>query len=299
MFFRRDRYALVRADAVDLKTCDADAFANDEERDVAEWVRAQPHLRRTLANVSTVGIVATLEPKPVTDDKDDGKPSASRARGDVTVANAHLFFQPGATHVRILQTRWLLRHADIARKRREAELLLSTSGGASRSPGAPPPRPPRCALVVCGDMNAEPFDGAARFAAEGRSARGTRTGRSGARSGGGARAAAPAAGIVARGRGESAPGDSGEGGAPRGAPRARDPDPRGGRDGRRRREKKPPGRRLRLRTNRRARREDSEVDPTPTPREAPSPRSRHASVAWRRAGASSPRWSAGRGSPAG
>lgn len=218
VFFRRDRYALVRADAVDLKTCDANAFPNDEERDVAEWVRAQPHLRRTLANVSTVGIVATLEPKPVTDKKDDGKPPASRARGDVTVANAHLFFQPGATHVRILQTRWLLRHADIARKRREAELLLTS--GASSSPGAPA-RPLRCALVVCGDMNAEPFDGAARFAAEGAIGAGDADWALGsAFRWGGTSSRAHAAGIVARGREECAPGESGEGrGAPAGAPR--------------------------------------------------------------------------------
>lgn len=123
-----------------------------EEGPTAAFVASQPHLREALEKISTVGLVATLEPI-----RDADK------RRALVVANAHLFFHPGATHVRALQTRWLLRHAQKAREtyaRAAAKAPGETSGDDPREPR-------KIGLVVCGDFNAEPFDAAARFAAEG------------------------------------------------------------------------------------------------------------------------------------
>ena len=67
------------------------------------------------------------------------------------VANTHLFFHPGAVHLRVMQARWLLRHAEGMRRR------WIEGEGAGKKAG----------LVVCGDFNGEPFDGVIRFIREG------------------------------------------------------------------------------------------------------------------------------------
>ena len=123
-----------------------------EEGATAAFVASQPHLREALEKISTVGLVATLEPR-----RDADK------RRALVVANAHLFFHPGATHVRALQTRWLLRHAQKARE----TYARAAAKAPGETPGDEPREPRKIGLVVCGDFNAEPFDAAARFAAEG------------------------------------------------------------------------------------------------------------------------------------
>ena len=123
-----------------------------EEGPTAAFVASQPHLREALEKISTVGLVATLEPIRDADE-----------RRALVVANAHLFFHPGATHVRALQTRWLLRHAQKARE----TYARAAAKAPGETPGDDPREPRKIGLVVCGDFNAEPFDAAARFAAEG------------------------------------------------------------------------------------------------------------------------------------
>ena len=142
VFVKADAWRVVDAAVVSLRR----PGPMPEEEATAAFVAKQPHLREALEKVSTVGLVATLEPRRADD----------AARKPLVVANAHLFFHPGATHVRALQTRWLLRHAQKAR----VAYARESSDGARERPRA-------TGLVVCGDFNAEPFDAAARFAAEG------------------------------------------------------------------------------------------------------------------------------------
>ena len=154
IFVRADTWRVVDAAVVSLKR----PGPMPEEEATAAFVAKQPQLREALEKISTVGLVATLEPR-----RDDG------ARRPLVVANAHLFFHPGAMHVRALQTRWLLRHAQ---KARETYASKSSSSRSEREDAQTQTREARSAknktgLVVCGDMNAEPFDAAARFATEG------------------------------------------------------------------------------------------------------------------------------------
>ena len=159
-FARRDKWRVASARVVDLKV----PGPLPEERDTEAWVRTQPHLRDALSKVSTVAHVCVLE-SVLDDDDDDADAEMKNVPGDSTtdaastgrrrslvVANTHLFFHPGAVHLRVLQSRWLLRHADRARRARAAE-----SGGADA-----------VGLVVCGDFNGEPHDGVTRHVADGR-----------------------------------------------------------------------------------------------------------------------------------
>ena len=159
-FARRDKWRVASARVVDLKV----PGPLPEERDTDAWVRTQPHLRDALSKVSTVAHICVLE--SVLDDDaaetktapgDSSTDAASTnlgggCRRSLVVANTHLFFHPGAVHVRVMQSRWLLRHADRARRARAAE-----AGGAGV-----------VGLVVCGDFNGEPHDGVMRHVADGR-----------------------------------------------------------------------------------------------------------------------------------
>jgi 2',5'-phosphodiesterase len=152
VFVKADAWRVVDAAVVSLK----DPGPMPEEEATAAFVRTQPHLREALAKISTVGLVVALEPRR------SGAENDTSARRPLVVANAHLFFHPGATHVRALQTRWLLRHAQ---KAREAHARVETRDEDEDEDDDATRR--TVGLVVCGDFNAEPFDAAARFAAEG------------------------------------------------------------------------------------------------------------------------------------
>lgn len=159
-FARRDKWRVASARVVDLKV----PGPLPEERDTDAWVRTQPHLRDALSKVSTVAHICVLE-SVLDDDAAETKTAPgdsstdaastnleSGCRRSLVVANTHLFFHPGAVHVRVMQSRWLLRHADRARRARAAE-----AGGAGV-----------VGLVVCGDFNGEPHDGVMRHVADGR-----------------------------------------------------------------------------------------------------------------------------------
>jgi 2',5'-phosphodiesterase len=153
VFVKADAWEVVDAAVVSLK----DPGPMPEEEATAAFVRTQPHLREALAKISTVGLVVKLEPR-----RGKGAENDTSARRPLVVANAHLFFHPGATHVRALQTRWLLRHAQ---KAREAHARVETRDEDEDDDDDATRR--TVGLVVCGDFNAEPFDAAARFAEEG------------------------------------------------------------------------------------------------------------------------------------
>jgi len=140
MFCRGDAWSVVRTEEVGLNT----PGPMPEERDTSDWVQSrQPHLANALSKVNTVAQLAVLESVP-------GSSSAAGS-SSVVVANTHLFFHPGAVHLRVMQARWLLRHAEGMRCR------WIEGEGAGKKAG----------LVVCGDFNGEPFDGVIRFIREG------------------------------------------------------------------------------------------------------------------------------------
>jgi len=158
-FAKKDSWRVVDATAVSLKV----PGPVPEEAQTAAFVASQPHLREALDAISTVGLIATLEPVSRPDEVDERKP--------LVVANAHLFFHPGATHVRVLQTRWLLRHAQKQREAYHAVLREASTPRESESAceerESSQKRNTQIGLVVCGDFNSEPFDAAARFARDG------------------------------------------------------------------------------------------------------------------------------------
>lgn len=141
MFCRADRWAVAQTEIVGLK----EPGPTPEEEVTAAWVKTQPHLVEALSKISTVAQLAVLEPIEVSDREAEVAPS-------LVVANTHLFFHPGAVHLRCLQARWLLRHADKLRRRYAQDVAGSRGVG----------------LVICGDFNGEPFDGVIRFVREGR-----------------------------------------------------------------------------------------------------------------------------------
>lgn len=132
-FCRGDAWRPVRTEETGLNT----PGPMPEERDTSDWVSSQPHLAHALSKVNTVAQLAVLE-------------SAAGDGRAVVVANTHLFFHPGAVHLRVMQARWLLRHADGLRRR-----WVEAEGGGKE-----------VGLVVCGDFNGEPFDGVIRFVRE-------------------------------------------------------------------------------------------------------------------------------------
>ncbi|ACO66256.1 predicted protein, partial [Micromonas commoda] len=137
-FCRGDEWRPVRTEETGLNT----PGPMPEERDTSDWVSSQPHLADALSKVNTVAQLAVLE-------------SAAGDGRAVVVANTHLFFHPGAVHLRVMQARWLLRHADGLRRRWvEADNEAGRGGGKE------------VGLVVCGDFNGEPFDGVIRFVRE-------------------------------------------------------------------------------------------------------------------------------------
>ena len=158
VFCKADAWRVVDAAVVSLK----DPGPMPEEEATAAFVRAQPHLREALEKISTVGLVVALEPRRSFLGAKNEK--TKNARRPLVVANAHLFFHPGATHVRALQTRWLLRHAQ---KAREAHARVETRDEDDDDDDDDDATRRTVGLVVCGDFNAEPFDAAARFAKEG------------------------------------------------------------------------------------------------------------------------------------
>lgn len=98
------------------------------------WLEEQQGLADSLSRVTTVGQLALL------------RPAAHHGfTQPLLVANAHLFFHPRAGHVRILQLHTLLRAA------------AALAGGEERPP----------ALLLCGDLNAEPQDGPVRYLTSG------------------------------------------------------------------------------------------------------------------------------------
>ena len=140
MFCRSDRWKVARVKSVGLK----EAGPMPGEETTAAWVRTQPHLCHALSKISTVAQLAVLEPL-------EGKEVA------LVVANTHLFFHPGAVHLRCLQARWLLRHADEMRQQYREELSTSEGKVSKAAIG----------LVICGDFNGEPSDGVIRFITRG------------------------------------------------------------------------------------------------------------------------------------
>ena len=156
-FVKRDAWRVVGFETISLKQ--PGDFPGEEG--LSKFIQTQPHLQEALGKISTVGLVVTLEPVvafaavgkdgTTTKEKQDDEKKKDNRRPTV-VANAHLFFHPGATHVRVLQSRWLLRHAQAAR-----DAYVETESNSQT----------KVALVVCGDFNAEPFDAAARFVGSG------------------------------------------------------------------------------------------------------------------------------------
>jgi 2',5'-phosphodiesterase len=118
---------------------------------------------KAMSKISTVAQLAVLEPV-ATDSELDA--SATPA---LVVANTHLFFHPGAVHLRVLQARWLLRHADGLRRRYQQE-VSQASGLDTGSDDREVLQRARAGvgLVICGDFNGEPCDGVIRFMREGR-----------------------------------------------------------------------------------------------------------------------------------
>jgi len=98
-----------------------------------EWLKEQHGLADSLERVTTVGQLALL------------KPAKGGFLQPLLVANAHLFYHPRAGHVRILQLHTLLRAA------------ATLAAGEERPP----------AVLLCGDLNAEPQDGPIRYLASG------------------------------------------------------------------------------------------------------------------------------------
>lgn len=139
-FARADRWRVATSAVVSLTR----PGPSPAESATEAWIRTQPALEEALGKVSTVGQIAVLEPVAA------GGADGGRRR-PIVVANAHLFFHPGATHLRVLQARWLLRHAETLRR------AWGRDSGAGDDVG----------LIVCGDFNGEAHDGVVRYVADG------------------------------------------------------------------------------------------------------------------------------------
>ena len=174
LFVRASAYRIAAARDVDLRMALAGdgAADNEEEEDEAETENErgatmvpagaaetqlpppppglgplltwQPALATAMRRVTTVAQLALL--LPVAAGGTEAPPLPP-----LLVANTHLFFHPRAGHVRVLQAHALLR---------AAAAFASEHATSSSDAEAP-------ALVLCGDLNAEPHDGAVRYLATG------------------------------------------------------------------------------------------------------------------------------------
>lgn len=76
----------------------------------------------------------------------EGEGAGAHPARPLVVGNTHLFFHPQAAHVRIIQ----------------AHALLAAAAAFAREHTAGPQQP-EPGFVLCGDLNSEPFDGAAEY----------------------------------------------------------------------------------------------------------------------------------------
>ena len=133
---RSDRYTVAELANVDLRAgLGATSSLPTPPSALAPLLGAHPAMVTAMGRVNTVAQLAVLLPVKRSGDCERLPP--------LLVANTHLFFHPGAPHIRILQTDALLRAAACMRRRWDAEAQLS--------------------LVLCGDLNAEPHDGAVEY----------------------------------------------------------------------------------------------------------------------------------------
>lgn len=109
--------------------------------ELRKLLAAEPDTQLALGNVTTCAQLALLAPV-----RQPGE--AEGARGPLVVGNTHLFFHPQAAHVRIIQT-----HALLA-----AAAAFAEEEGQGRG---------QVGFVLCGDLNSEPFDGAAQYLKKG------------------------------------------------------------------------------------------------------------------------------------
>ena len=158
VFFRTDKWDMFGQQQVELRKCfAAGALAEGGRHASLREFLSHPcnqELARILASkVTTVAQFVCLVPKG-RDGGEDTREAAERRGQDrvrgLVVVNTHLFFHPGAAHIRMLMLDALLREVCAAREAWEAE------SGAT------------LALVFAGDLNSEPDTGAIEFLASGR-----------------------------------------------------------------------------------------------------------------------------------
>ena len=131
---RSDRYRVADFACVDLRAGLGAAGLPTPPAALMPLLSAHPGLVTALGRVNTVAQLAVLLPV---------QGGEALPPPPLLVANTHLFFHPGAPHIRILQTDALLRAAAEMKRKWEAQAQL--------------------ALVLCGDLNAEPHDGAVEY----------------------------------------------------------------------------------------------------------------------------------------
>jgi 2',5'-phosphodiesterase len=131
---RSDRYSVAELRHVDLRAGALPGLPTPPSA-LAPLLGAHPAMLTAMGRVNTVAQLAVLLPVKQSGDMAAPPP--------LLVANTHLFFHPGAPHIRILQADALLRAAAGMRQEWDAAAALS--------------------LVVCGDLNAEPHDGAVEY----------------------------------------------------------------------------------------------------------------------------------------
>jgi 2',5'-phosphodiesterase len=128
---------------------------------------AQPGLATALRRVTTVAQLALLAPVRAPTDADANSHAGSQPPlpPPLLVANTHLFFHPRAGHVRLLQAHALLRAAATFRAELQSSQAAASADGSSSATASDAAS--EAALVLCGDLNAEPEDGPVRYLVEG------------------------------------------------------------------------------------------------------------------------------------
>ncbi|XRB23884.1 2',5'-phosphodiesterase [Pseudoscourfieldia marina] len=138
LFVRKSHFRVCATERVELRALAAEARESDEA--FASYVKAFPDAYGALQKATTIGLVALLEETRVAND------GTSTPR-QVLVINTHLFFHPRAGHARIMQIYLLLNAASSWFSN------LACTMGRRRVTWAD------VGIVLCGDLNEEPFDG--------------------------------------------------------------------------------------------------------------------------------------------
>lgn len=145
IFVRTSRFRVVAMERMEVRALAQQARQADGS--FAAYVNAYPDVYDALQRATTIGQMTLLEETRVD--------AATASPRQLLVVNTHLFFHPRAGHCRVLQLHLLLNAAAAWYEQ------LAPSMGRRRTSWSD------VGLVLCGDLNAEPFDAACHLLRDG------------------------------------------------------------------------------------------------------------------------------------